>query len=101
MHPGSAYSIRVHRNGRIEYEGKTLVRVLGRRETKIASSQAERIFRHAEEKKFFFLDSSYPARGGGEPTAVISLRSGGKSKTIEYGVYSLESPIRTCASWRN
>ena len=92
MHPGSAYTIKVHRDGRIEYEGKTLVRVLGRRETKIASSEVERIFRHAEEKKFFSLDSSYPARGAGEPTAVISLRSGGKSKTIEYGAYSLGKP---------
>ena len=91
------YKITISGDGRVEYEGRSFVRVVGKREAKIDPAAVKKLIQQFEAIHYFELQDKYETiknPDGTEtmisdmPTTLTSLSLNGKSKKIEayYGV---------------
>ena len=79
------YTLRIHGNGTVVYEGKDFTKVKGKIETTISQDKIEQLISEFEEADYFSLNSNYTKRTITDAETVItSITIDGKTKTIEH-----------------
>ncbi len=88
-----AYRVTVRGNGRVEYEGKAFVGVVGRRVATIPRSEVARLVAAARDGDLWSMRASYVAGMTDMPTYRLTLTVGSRKHTIEdYAGYHVGMP---------
>jgi hypothetical protein len=95
------YSLFIHGNGKIVYEGRQYVAAKGRHETRISQVHLRQIFDEFNRIGFFSLEERYEAVAGDSAVTKTSITAGGRKKTVinchpsraPESVYNLEKMI--------
>jgi Domain of unknown function (DUF6438) len=78
------YEVTLHRDGSVTYVGSYNVARLGKHQTKDHAEEFRRLAELVERSRFFSLSDNYPAAPDA-PAIRISVKAGGKTKTVEDG----------------
>ena len=80
------YSVTIHGDGRVDYDGRRFVAETGHRETRIQESAVRALFAKFMAAKFFSLNDKYHAQVTDLPTYSLTLAYDGRTKTVsDYG----------------
>ena len=80
------YQLTVYGDGRVVYEGKAFVTVIGKRTAQISPQQVQQLVTAFETANFFALENQYIAEATDLPGAWTSISSHGQSKRVwRYG----------------
>jgi TonB family protein len=85
-----AYTVRVHRDGSVEWNGDSSVSIRGQAKEAIPPSNAATLLRNFQAPEFWALCSSYSRSVTDSATTGISVNIAGRSKTIS--VYADSAP---------
>lgn len=81
-----AYTLRIDGEGRVRYEGRQFVNVVGTQEAAIPRQDVERLLARFDEIGFDGLRDAYRSNVTDLPTTTISLTRNGRTKTVlDYG----------------
>jgi hypothetical protein len=83
---GSSYSLNIGGTGKVEYNGLSNVKTLGKRLTKISTEDLNRIIHEFQDLYFFSFKDSYEPSNQSNPEQqiAVSLRLGDKYKSVKY-----------------
>jgi hypothetical protein len=93
------YSVEIHGDGRVVYEGRRFVGVTGRREGKIAQDQVVELLNHIYHIRFFDMRDEYSTRPdgviveNGEVQETVIISSDLESKVISVKVGDYEKSV--------
>jgi uncharacterized protein DUF6438/ankyrin repeat protein len=77
-----AYRVRITVDGRVDYEGRRFVRVVGKASAQIAPETVQELVHEFERIGYFDLKDKYTALITDLPTTTTSIRIGGRSKQV-------------------
>jgi hypothetical protein len=103
MCPGACpdYSIAIHGDGKVLYEGRRYVAEKGRRQSRISARHVKALLEEFNRIGFFSLQDRYDAIASDGAVTKTSIRAGGRSKQVinchpsraPEGLYNLEKTI--------
>jgi Domain of unknown function (DUF6438) len=76
------YSLRITSDGRVAYEGRRFVRVVGKATAKISPEAVSQLVAEFERIHYFNLEDTYTARITDLPTTTTSIRIGSRFKQV-------------------
>ena len=87
------YSLTIHGDGTVVYEGKDFVEVKGTAETTMSQGKVDKLLSEFDKADYFSLKDGYTERTITDaPTVITSITIDGKSKTIEHYRGDLSAP---------
>lgn len=87
------YTVTIHGDGRVEYEGRRFVAETGKHEARISDDAVHSLFAQFMAAKFFSLHDEYRAQATDLPTYMVMLTYDGRSKTVlDYGGHMVGMP---------
>jgi hypothetical protein len=78
-----AYTVAIDADGTVTYEGKDFVRVHGKQVRHIDPGAVEKLFEHVASAHFFELRERYSMSITDNPTALLSVTTGGHTRKVE------------------
>lgn len=91
------YEVTVYADGKVVFEGKQNVKTQGKAEDQIGQEQVKQLIAEVEKAAYFSLNDKYKNDRDGcttsltdKPSVNISIRFGGKEKTIDHYYYCRE-----------
>jgi hypothetical protein len=79
------YSLTIYADGKVEYEGKLFVKVVGPGSSKLDAKELEALRAAFAEAKFFELDSNYTCQSRTDASSAhVSYRLGNNAKRIDH-----------------
>ena len=80
------YTLIIHANGTVNYEGEAFVQIEGTRNAKISPDQIDELVTAIENADFFSLEDQYRFLASDLPSITLSITLDGRSKSIwHYG----------------
>lgn len=77
-----AYAVTIYGDGRVAYEGRQFVRVSGAQSGQADPAEVAALFAMIEDANFFALNDAYRANITDLPEYSVTVRQGGRSKTV-------------------
>jgi hypothetical protein len=78
-----SYVVTIHRDGLVEYEGRSWVKAHGRRSARISPKAVQDLFDKVQAAHFFELAPSYRAGITDQATYILTVREGGSAHVVE------------------
>lgn len=88
------YKVTVYGNGKVVYEGKRFVKVVGTQTTMISQAAVKKLVSEFQRTQYFNLQDSYTGGHTDAPSAITSLVMGKKQKTVNHYSASPNAPIK-------
>ncbi|XGV94524.1 MAG: DUF6438 domain-containing protein [Leptolyngbya sp. BL-A-14] len=91
------YKLTIHGNGKVVYEGKRFVKVMGTRTTTISQTAVRKLIAEFQQLQYFKLQDSYRGGHTDAPSAITSFTLGNQQKTVNHYLASPNAPTRLTA----
>jgi hypothetical protein len=79
------YTLTIHGDGTVDYEGKKHVGVMGRQKARMSEDKVSQLIDEFVRINYFSLQDSYTKRGMTDmPSAITSIKIGGREKTVRH-----------------
>jgi hypothetical protein len=88
------YSLTIHANGAVNYEGLKFVKIEGNRSSRISSDQIQELVSAIENANFFALEDQYVTNATDLPSITLSITMDGREKSIwHYGLLNCDGEL--------
>ena len=77
------YSVTIHQDGLVEYEGQGWVKAMGRQTSHVSPDAVRKLYNQIEAMRFFELAPRYEAKITDQATQVLTVRMGGAVHRVE------------------
>ena len=92
------YTLTIHGNGTVQYEGEDYVETVGKAETVISREKVEKLISEFENINYDSLEDSYTEKTITDaPSVITSITRNGKTKTIEHYHGDFNTPEKLTA----